>query len=214
MTNDLTFWSWAGKSAQALSPYVPLWQTLTWVALIVLLVIMFRRRLASLVDAVRARVEKGSAFKAGPFELGDALESMENVRDKTASAPTADKTWPEERAEIYKKNRGVFLAHVMDPSDKPGQMFDIFIFLVGHKTSSIADVSNAEFFLGSYWGNKVFKETPVRGITGIRTSAYGPFLCLCKVTFTDGQKITLSRYIDFEMGKLINDRTRGWRLPR
>ncbi len=214
MTNEMTLWSWAGKSARALSPYVPLWQTLTWVLLIFILVFVFRRRLTDLLEAIRQRVEKGSSVKTPFLELGDDLQKMDNIGDKTASAPTAEVTWGQERDEIYQKNRGLFLAHVLDPSDKDGQAFDIFIFLVRHKQSRLAEVKHAEFYLGKFWGDKVFKETPVDGVIGIRASAYGPFLCMCKVTFTDGQQTTLTRYIDFEMGKMINDRTRGWRLRR
>lgn len=214
MTNDMTFWTWAGKSARALSPYVPLWQTLTWVVLIVVLVFVFRRRLGQLVDAVRARIEKGSSVKAGPFELGDDLQKMDDISTKTTSAPSADVSWEKERDGMYQTNRGLFLAHVLAPSETPGQEFDIFIFVVRHKQSGLADVAHVEFFLGKYWGNKVFKETPVDGVVGIRVSAYGPFLCLCKVTFTDGREVTLTRYIDLEMGKIMKDRTRGWRLRR
>jgi hypothetical protein len=38
---------------------------------------------------------------------------------------------------------------------------------------------------------------------GVRLSAYGPFLCICRVTFDDGERVVLYRYIDFEMGEVI-----------
>ena len=37
----------------------------------------------------------------------------------------------------------------------------------------------------------------------VRVSAYGSFLCTCLVTFEDGEQVSLYRYIDFEMGKVI-----------
>jgi len=40
-------------------------------------------------------------------------------------------------------------------------------------------------------------------LIGVRTSAYGPFLCTCRVTFIDGHVAFHSRYIDFEMGKVF-----------
>ena len=56
----------------------------------------------------------------------------------------------------------------------------------------------AEFFLGPYWGNKIFPAVEQNGFIGISTSAYGTFLCVCRVSFTDNTHIYLSRYIDFE----------------
>lgn len=56
----------------------------------------------------------------------------------------------------------------------------------------------AEFFLGPYRENKVFPAVAQDGLIGISTSAYGPFLCICRVTFTDGTHIYLDRYIDSE----------------
>jgi hypothetical protein len=37
-------------------------------------------------------------------------------------------------------------------------------------------------------------------VFGVRTSAYGAFLCTCRVTFRDRTHVMLWRYIDFEMG--------------
>jgi len=68
-------------------------------------------------------------------------------------------------------------------------------------------VKFAEFFFGRYWGNEVFKETAKDGLVGVETSAYGPFLCTCRVHFQDGHISSLSRYIDFEMGRVFTDAT-------
>ena len=38
---------------------------------------------------------------------------------------------------------------------------------------------------------------------GITTEAYGPFLALCEVEFTTGERILLDHYCDFEMGALV-----------
>lgn len=216
MTNTatLTFWSWAGKSANALSPFVPLWQTLAWVILIAGLVFAFRKHLYDLAEAIRKRVERGSALKAGPFELGGDLQKMDDIGAKTNSAPIAETSWEEERNAMYQDSRGLFLSHVLSPSDDPEQEFDIFVFLVRHKQKGFADLEYAEFFLGQHWGNKVFREQAVDDTLGIRVSAYGPFLCVCKLTFHDGHKATITRYVDFEMGKMMKDRRRGWRLRR
>lgn len=108
------------------------------------------------------------------------------------------------REDAIKQNRGLFLAHVLEPSKNPGQKYDIFIFLVRHQSTDFSDIAYAEFFLGPYWGNQIFYEREKRGLIGIATSAYGPFLCICRVTFKDKTQINLHRYIDFEMGKIFH----------
>jgi hypothetical protein len=111
--------------------------------------------------------------------------------------------WTSQREQIYQHNRDIFLVHQIRPSKRPGQSYDVFVFLAGAHGAKPSDiVDQAEFFLGRYWRNKVF---PVRnpgagGTIGIATSAYGPTLCLCRVTFKDppGEAI-LHRFLDFEM---------------
>lgn len=50
--------------------WVPLFQTLTWAGLILLLLGLFWKRFALLVEIVIRRIEAGSSFKAGPVEVG------------------------------------------------------------------------------------------------------------------------------------------------
>ncbi|MDB5240244.1 MAG: hypothetical protein JWP57_869, partial [Spirosoma sp.] len=99
--------------------------------------------------------------------------------------------------------RNLFLVHYIRPSSKPGQQFDVFIYLVRHKSKDylpddFSDVLYAEFFMGKYWGNKVFPAVDTQGFIGIATAAYGTFLCLCRVTFKDGYQVYIDRYVDFE----------------
>jgi hypothetical protein len=110
--------------------------------------------------------------------------------------------WNDARLEIYRENRGIFLTHVLKPSNIPGQLFDVFIYLIRHKSDDFSDVKYAEFFLGPYWNNQLFQAIEEnKGFIGISTSAYGPFLCICRVIFNDNTHIELSRYIDFEEAK-------------
>lgn len=109
----------------------------------------------------------------------------------------------EARTQIYSGNRGYFLVHVIEPSSEKGQLYDIFIYLICHKTSDYSNIEKAEFFFGHYWGNRIYEGSTIGDMIGVKTSAYGPFLALCRVTFKDGTGITLSRYIDFEMGNVI-----------
>lgn len=135
--------------------------------------------------------------QVGPdTELQDiGLESLRAPDDSTPD------DWNTRRRDIVADRRGIFLTHVAKPSQKPGQVCDVYIYLIRHKTTGFADVAVAEFFLGPYWRNKLFPAVERDGVIGISTSAYGTFLCLCRVTFKDGKQIFLERYIDFEAAR-------------
>jgi len=196
---------------KALAPFVPLAQTAIWVLLIVIGAFRFRSEGRSLLTALQRRIERGASFRAGPIEIGQDLKGLEYVAPgdtKTiqvvpSTTVESEVAWASERNEIYRGNRGVFLTHLLQPSKDPGQEFDIFIYLLKHKSDDLSDIQHAEFFFGHMWGNRVFKERRRAGRIGVSTSAYGPFLCTCRVTFTDGHQAKIDRYIDFEMGRLV-----------
>ena len=120
---------------------------------------------------------------------------IESLRGMVSETPDE---WSLRRNAVYAANRNVFLTHVVRPSSKPEQTFDVFIYLLRHKAESFSDVVVAEFFLGKYWDNRVFPAVEQNGFIGISTSAYGPFLCVCRISFRDGSHLYLDRYIDFE----------------
>lgn len=187
----------------ALKDWVPFFQTIAWIGLIVFGAIKFSSKLELLLEAIRQRIQTGSSFKAGPMELGKDLRGLEKVSAGTNTAEISENGWSTERDEIYRVNNGLFLAHIIEPSDTHGQEYDIFIYLVRHKSSDFSDVESAEFFFGSYWENRVFKEVNKNGLIGVATSAYGPFLCTCRVLMRNGKEIKLNRYVDFEMGRMF-----------
>lgn len=115
----------------------------------------------------------------------------------------ADAGWEAKRVENYRRQRGVFIGHVLEPSTSLNQEFDIFIYLIRHQGGGFDDVIKAEFFFGHHWGNKVYEAQTIDGLIGVKTSAYGPFAALCKVTFRDGSSVMLNKYIDFEMGYAV-----------
>ncbi|MDB5973985.1 MAG: hypothetical protein JWR07_745 [Nevskia sp.] len=185
----------------ALSDWIPLAQTILWAALIGIGIYWLKDQIKALVGAFVHRISTGSSFKAGPVELGEDLKLLEKVLPShTPSPPSAD-DWSKERDGIYQVNSGFFLVHVIRPSNEKGQLYDVSIFLVRHKSTEMGDVEFAEFFFGAYWKNKVFRETKKDGIIGISTAAYGPFLCTCHITLKNKNVIHLHRYIDFEMGR-------------
>ena len=60
-----------------------------------------------------------------------------------------EKEWTYFRNGIYENNRGVFLTHVIEPSRREGQIYDIFIYLMRHQSFDLTDIEwIAEFFFG------------------------------------------------------------------
>jgi hypothetical protein len=39
----------------------------------------------------------------------------------------------------------------------------------------------------------------------VATSAYGPFLAICKITFLDGTEAWVDRFVDFEMARIFDE---------
>jgi hypothetical protein len=154
-----------------------------------------RDQLATLVVADLGRhIAMLNAPKVGPrIPVRDI--GLESLRGPVIESPDE---WNARRNDVYQRNRGVFLTHVIRPSSVEDQEFDVFIYLIRHKAEDLKDIRLAEFFLGPYWQNKVFPAVEQNGFIGIATAAYGTFLCVCRVTFNDGGVVYLERYIDFE----------------
>ena len=191
-----------------LKDYVPVFTTCLQYGFWILVILISRKKLFELVDVIKNRVKDGSDLKAGPFELknipsvdkaGRTTSSRIQVHDKVAALTN------QERDGIYQKNRGVFLAHTVLPSNLAGFDINVYIYLIEHvkgekgKIRNISQVKKAEFFFGREWNNKVFETTNNSEPIGISTAAYAPFLAICLVTFDDDQTVLLHRYIDFNL---------------
>jgi hypothetical protein len=61
--------------------FVPLYQTLLWVLLAVIVVIALRRDLGRLRDALVRRVESGGALDLGPIKFGELKAELQTVRN-------------------------------------------------------------------------------------------------------------------------------------
>lgn len=132
-----------------------------------------------------------------------SANAAENLPEGGAIAGDAGPEFEEQRDAIYKKNRRLFLVHILEPTKDRTQLYDIFIYIKRHKDAPIDDIVKTEFFFGKYWGNRIFEGTRVDGTYGVRTSAYGEFLCACRVHFSNGESVFLQRYIDFDSGKYL-----------
>jgi hypothetical protein len=147
--------------------------------------------LASFVAADLGRHSLRSQLQqVRPTDGGDAVPR--------AAGPWSPEQWNKLRAAEYEKTREIFLVHSLAPSVVPGQRYDIFIYLKKHWSDDLSEVESAQFYLGRWWGHKVFDVPNKGGDIGIKTSAYGPFLCVCRVMFKDGKEAFLQRYVNFD----------------
>lgn len=122
----------------------------------------------------------------------------------------ADTALRREYNNAMKNASSLFLVHVFQPSQTPGQKYDVSVYLMRdvrgdakNQVSGFDDVEKAEFDFGEGWPG-VFPVMNEGGHIGVNTSAWGQFLAVCRVTFKTGangesQSAILHRYIDFEM---------------
>jgi len=111
-----------------------------------------------------------------PNEVNDGPEFMESQVVPSTYIPASVSGHADFRNGEYERTRSVFLAHIALPSNKPGQLYDLAIFLVRKRSQGMdfRDVKKAEFFFGKYWGNEVFVgHRDNEGRIGVKTSAYG-----------------------------------------
>jgi hypothetical protein len=106
---------------------------------------------------------------------------------------------------LRNSRKGWFLTHILGPAKSPRQKYSVAIKVTPHRNAT-GDVRAARFFFGRAWGYRVFEsQRGADGRFGITTEAYGPFLALCELEFTTGERILLDHYCDFEMGALVGD---------
>lgn len=176
---------------------------LPWL-IVAALIFWCRGELKSFFASLAWRMKVGASVKFGSVEIG----SLPAIRTSDVTPQEKeigvfvdpDHSRQAERDAIYKSCRGVMLVHKIFKSAEDGQLFDIHIFVIPHKEGSLNGVREVQYFLGHYWGNKVFPSSNRYNGFAISTSAYGPMLCTAKIIFTDGISFTQARYIDFEMG--------------
>lgn len=195
--------------SELITALTPLSQTVIIIGTIITVGLCFREKILGLVDTIIKRIKAGGRFKAWGLEF-DELKKLERANPQPNEPNKIHANFADVeklnsfRYGYYEKNRNLFLVHVIEPSRHNGQQYDIFIYLFRHKTADLSDVKQADFFLGPYWANQIFTRKVSNGKIGLSTSAYGSFLCICKITFTDGTEVILDRYIDFEMGKHLH----------
>lgn len=182
--------------------------TLLWVLFLGILIWNFRTDIHEVVGAIVSRLKGGATIKLAGLEIGASSGLVASPGDfskedsRIGVYVDQNGVREKERASLYAQSRGVMLVHRLQRSKSESHLYDILIYVIPHKSCSLAAVTQIEYFFGHYWGNKVYPSNDRSRGFPIVTSAYGPLLCTAKVYFNDGSTTTLSRYIDFEMGNL------------
>jgi len=131
------------------------------------------------------------------------IETNDMISSKISSKKIQPDDWTLSRNSTYQKHRGYFLVHSLALSKDVNQKYDLFIYLLRHKSQDYTDISKVEFFFGHYWDNQIFEGSKSGSYIGVQTSAYGPFLAICRITFKDNSNVIINRYVDFEMGNVV-----------
>lgn len=197
--------------------WIPLLQSLIWAGLITGVLVWGRHHWNGILRAFRKRVEHGDTVKLGvgsfSAELEREAQGLPRITPKDEGAPNTAaqprNDLEDLRVHVGQSQRGVHLVHIATPSEQLDQECDLFVFLTGWRRSDyglpddLSDVSTAEFYLGPKFHPSGTTVTHRQGSTlGFVTSAWGPVICACRVTFTDGEQVVMTRYLDFESAEL------------
>lgn len=201
------------------SPGANFWTVLPsilWFGLISTAVYYLRKELAQTLSQLLLRLRAGAPMKIGLVEIGAIQTAQWHTPAPTSGSSSIPEGFPNEnpdgagvlvdpvfkmaRDNHYSQTRKIMLVHRLFRSAKPDQVYDVLIFLCPHGGSSLAGIIRAEYYFGRYWGYNIFESLDRGRGFPVLTSAYGTFLCTCRVTFNDGAQEVLFRYIDFEMG--------------
>jgi len=190
--------------------------SIMWVGLCAVVLYRYRQNLSDILAHLLLRIRIGAPMKIGAVEIG-AIQTAQwhtpapisessyipegfHDEDPTGLGTRVDPGLNFARQDYYARTRKLMIVHRLFRSTKSDQVYDVLIYLSPHGDGSLASVTRAEYYFGRYWGYKVFESLDRSRGFPVLTSAYGTFLCACRVTFNDGTQEILHRYIDFEMG--------------
>jgi hypothetical protein len=150
----------------------------------------------------------GIEVEAPPLKPVKYVAPGRQRRAKAAEAIQSDQSdWTGEREAEYERTKFLEMVHIYKPSTRPGQKFDVSIYLMRHvsgesrnQITAFTEIDRAEFFFGPSWGNRILTARNGGGVIGLNTSAWGSFLATCRVVFNNGSPpVVIYRYVDFEM---------------
>ncbi len=179
--------------------YMPLLQTLVWPAFILLLVWATRKRILSILDAIRERIEAGDPFEAGRsgIKLGPSSETR---ADRDVLETQEDDAPPSEEGDL--ENPGIYLVHLArrDRSLDRGefQYYRLQIFIETEPGVDLDCVSKVVYQLHPDFPKPARVVTDVETQFELQTAAWGQFYMTADVYLEGRDKpFHLERYINF-----------------
>ena len=177
--------------------------SLLWFGLALVVLLVFYRRLRSLLELVEWRLKAGAPIKLSAFELG----AVQVHPGKKAPANTERVRRDEDgrfhalRQEL--RDVSVFIVHRLTPSSERGMLYDVVIYAVpGLRHGTLLNVNFIEYYFGKYWNGNIYQSVDRSSGFSISTSAYAPFTCTACINYNDGTQKVVHRFIDFEMGNI------------
>jgi hypothetical protein len=164
-----------------------------------------------LMRAVAWRLRAGAGVKIGSFYLASIPIRVEGSNTPVGGIPKSqvfddrDGFFSEQRAHLAQDCRNFFIVHRLRPSDQPDMLYDVLVYLAPWKDATpLTGIRQVEYHFGPNWANKVFVSRDRANSFSIATSAWGSFVCIARLLFSDGHTAVISRLIDFEMGQIGN----------
>ncbi len=181
-------------------------QTVLWFIFISIIIVVFYKYINSIPSALALRVKRGVSLKIWNIEFG-ALRVDDSTKPVSKFIDiNVDKSRYSQRQGLYEEFGRFFIVHRLFPSEKPGQLYDILIYVRGHENESLDNIDHVEYYLGESWGHNVFSSSDRGSRFGIVISAFGAgFLCLANIHLRNKNVIKTWRYVDYEMGDIGMD---------
>ncbi len=171
-----------------------------WPLLALAVLLFFRHDLRRIARALNRRIDLGAGIRIASLHL-QAVTANEKrfLISKRIEQRNDDGVFQAERIALAERCRDFFLVHRLQPSEQNGMLYDAVIFIEPWKDSTLlTGIRTVEYYFGENWGRQVFVSIDRANGFPVTTSAWGSFVCLARLTFSDGHQCTLSRLIDFE----------------
>ena len=191
------------KTGTTAAEFIKTLPSFAWIVLAASIFYFLFVPIRDLSYAVAARVKSGARAELGPLKLEEIRVTARGPsRTSSKITVTQDKSLSEKLDKVRKDTQDYYVAHRLYPSEKAGQTYDIWIYVVPFK-KTIDDIKSASYYFGSGpWGDRVFTSLDRGKSFGIVVSAYGPMLAHVTIELKTGEKIESWSYIDFENGAL------------
>lgn len=198
------------KLMNAVNNWVPLFQTLIWVILIIVLIAVFWNNINVVLNAFVQRVIAGAAFTIGPLNIGTPPASVGNARGRaTATAEGtsgADTSKDVEQMLIDRKyppgfTEAIYLVHasqIVSPrTERKNGVYRVRVWLEAYQTESLDEIKRVSYRLHDTFGAKKLITTRSRlKDFELWLNVYGEFTIVAYVEREKESELWLSRYLD------------------